>query len=99
MAIGESTCSAVYSALGLDEGGKALWSVDELSRVAMERASTAREAVQLMGDLAVAGGWHGQSASFEGGGESLMVTAPPARALPFSHIRRGKGWQGAHMVA
>ena len=98
MGIGESTCSAVYGALGLDEGGKALWSVDELSRVAMERASTAREAVQLMGDLAVAGGWHGQSASFEGGGESLMVTAPPARAPPLSHIK-GKGWQGAHMVA
>jgi len=51
--IGESTCSAVYAATGPEEGGQALMSVDELSKVAMERAATAREAVQLMGDLAV----------------------------------------------
>jgi dipeptidase len=51
--IGESTCSAVYAAQAPDEGGQALMSVDELSKIAMERASTAREAVQLMGDLAV----------------------------------------------
>lgn len=29
-----------------------------------------------MGDLAVAHGFHGQSASFEGGAESLMVVDP-----------------------
>jgi dipeptidase len=74
--MGESTCSAVYSAYGLNDGGSALWSIDELSRVAMERASSAREAVQLMGDLAVAGGFHGQSGALEGGGESLMVIDP-----------------------
>jgi dipeptidase len=29
-----------------------------------------------MGDLAVAGGFHGQSGALEGGGESLMVIDP-----------------------
>ena len=63
--IGESTCSAVYSATS----DTALLSVDEMSKIAMERASSAREAVQLMGDLAVEHGFHGQSGALEGGGE------------------------------
>jgi dipeptidase len=44
VAIGESTCSGVYAALPKHQGGHALLSVDELSYIAMERASTAREA-------------------------------------------------------
>ena len=76
LGIGESTCSGAFAAVGVEEGGAALFSIDELSKIAMERAATAREAVQLMGDLAVAHGFHGQSASFEGGSESLMVVDP-----------------------
>lgn len=50
--IGESTCSAVYGAVGPDVegGGGALMSVDEMSKIAMERASSSREAVELMGE-------------------------------------------------
>tara|TARA_B110001452_G_scaffold109724_1_gene91037 strand:- start:162 stop:1919 length:1758 start_codon:yes stop_codon:yes gene_type:complete len=73
--IGESTCSAIYGAKARGHGGDALFSIDTLSRIAMERATTAREAVQLMGSLAEAEGFYG-AGEFEGTGESLMVTDP-----------------------
>lgn len=73
--IGESTCSAVFGAGARGHGGAALFSVDSLSRIAMERATTAREAVALMGRLAEAEGFYGANA-FEGTGESLMVIDP-----------------------
>jgi|AntAceMinimDraft_5_1070358.scaffolds.fasta_scaffold32439_2 dipeptidase len=97
LGMGESTCSAVYAAMGLDEGGAALWSIDELSRVAMERASSARDAVQLMGDLAVSGGFHGQSGALEGGGESLMVIDPDEGFV--FHILADKSGTSAIWVA
>ena len=40
----------------------------------MERASSAKEAVQLMGGLSEQYGFYGESNSFEGGSESLIVT-------------------------
>ena len=73
--IGESTCSSVFGAQARGHGGHALFSVDSLSRIALERSKSAREAVQLMGDLAVAEGFYG-AGSFEGTGESLMVIDP-----------------------
>jgi len=72
--IAESTCSAVYAAKSVAKGGKALLSINALSQIAMERATTARDAVQIMGDLSQKYGFYGASASFEGGGESLLVT-------------------------
>jgi len=72
---GESTCSGVFSAKALPEG-KALFSINELSRVALERTSSAREAVQLMGDLAEQYGFYGASGSFEGSAETLLVADP-----------------------
>ena len=57
--IGESTCSSVFGAQARGHGGHALFSVDSLSRIALERSKSAREAVQLMGDLAVAEGFYG----------------------------------------
>lgn len=76
VSISESTCSGVYAALSIAEGGKALLSVDQLSQIAMERATTAREAVQLMGSLAEEHGFYGADGSFEGGSESLFVGDP-----------------------
>ena len=72
--ISESTCSAVYAAKSVSNGGFALLSINALSQIAMERAKTAREAVQIMGDLSEQYGFYGASASFEGGGASLIVT-------------------------
>lgn len=74
--IGESTCSGVFVSRSVDAGGKALLSVDQLSQIAMERASTAREAVSIMGALAEKYGFYGESTSFEGGSESLVVIDP-----------------------
>ena len=75
--IGESTCSGVFGARPIHQhpNGTALFSIDELSRIAMERASTARQAVELMGELAVSHGFYG-AGEFEGTAESLAVTDP-----------------------
>lgn len=74
--IAESTCSSVFVASAEDMGGAALLSIDQLSQIAMERATTAREAVSLMGELAEKYGFYGESRSFEGGAESLIVIDP-----------------------
>jgi dipeptidase len=76
VAIGESTCSGVFGSIPLGApNGTALFSIDELTHLAMERASTAREAIQLMGDLAEEYGFYG-AGEFEGTAESLGVTDP-----------------------
>jgi dipeptidase len=75
VAIGESTCSGVFGALAKGHGGQALMSVDELSKIAMERTTSAKEAVLLMGDLAFKHGFYG-AGQFEGGAESLLVGDP-----------------------
>lgn len=79
LSIGETTCSCIdwKSVLGEDEYesqyvGGAILSIDELSRIAMERSQTAREAIQVMGALAVEFGFFGPG-SFEGVGETLMI--------------------------
>jgi len=74
--IGESTCSGVFSAKALGHGGQALFSVDTLTQLAMERTNSSRAAVELMGRMAEAHGFYGQDDSFEGGAESLLVTDP-----------------------
>ncbi|KAL7686745.1 putative peptidase C69, dipeptidase A [Plasmopara halstedii] len=78
LAIGESTCPARFWTKPVTQGGHALFDVSELSRIAMQRSRTAREAIQLMGDLAVRYGYYG--AVWEGedvydeAGEALTVT-------------------------
>jgi dipeptidase len=76
VAIGESTCSGIFGAIPLGApNGTALWSIDELTHIAMERTATAREAVQLMGKLAEDGGFYG-AGEFEGTAESLAISDP-----------------------
>ena len=74
LGIGESTCSGVFGAVPLGApNGTALFSVDELTHIAMERATTARQAVQMMGALAEQYGFYG-AGEFEGTAESLAVS-------------------------
>lgn len=86
VAIGESTCAAKLWAAPVSAGGKALLEVSEMSQIALERAKTAREAIQVMGDLAVKYGfysaeWNVDNPYGEGlvkgeGGEALTVIDP-----------------------
>ena len=78
VSLGESTCGSKLVSAPLYAGGKALFEIAELGRVALERARTAREAIRVIGDLAVAHGyysceWEGSFAQLEGG-EAYTVT-------------------------
>ncbi|KAF1334166.1 Peptidase, partial [Globisporangium splendens] len=78
VAIGESTCGARFVSKPITQGGAALFDVAALSRIALQRAKTARAAIRIMGDLAVQYGYYG--AEWEGdevyaeAGEALTVT-------------------------
>ncbi|MCG2661257.1 MAG: C69 family dipeptidase [Kiritimatiellae bacterium] len=67
LSIGECTDKAKIHPL--PEPGKRIFYSAELSRVAMERCKTAREAVQLMGELIEKYGYYGT-------GETLLVADP-----------------------
>lgn len=78
VAIGEGTCGSKLWALPVFAGGKAMMDVSELTRIALERCSTARCAVQLMGDMAVKYGYYGATwtppaSAQASGGEALTV--------------------------
>ncbi|OQS00657.1 peptidase [Achlya hypogyna] len=80
VSIGESTCGGRLVAAPVSDGGKALFDVSELTHVAMERATTAREAVLLMGHLAETYGYYGADWASPGAaleaGEALAVADP-----------------------
>ena len=76
---GERCQTTDFIVLPLDrEGGKASIEVREMSKIALERCTTAKEAVLLMGSLAeqygfYAADWSGGDASKGEGGEALTV--------------------------
>ena len=45
--IGETTCSGVFGTNSAGHGGKALLSIDSLSRISLERCDSSRCAVQV----------------------------------------------------
>eukprot|EP00164_Ancoracysta_twista_P003856 GFYU01005174.1.p1 GENE.GFYU01005174.1~~GFYU01005174.1.p1 ORF type:complete len:713 (+),score=262.27 GFYU01005174.1:25-2163(+) len=59
--IGESTCACKIAKKSINEGGDALFDIIELSKVALERAATAREAVNVITELADQYGYYSQS--------------------------------------
>jgi len=78
VAMGESSCPAKFVASPVSAGGKALLDVSELSRIGLERARTAQEAIRLMGALAEKYGYYGaewddDETKYDESGEALMV--------------------------
>jgi dipeptidase len=73
VAIAECTCSSIFGASSVDLGGNALLNYLELTRVALERCSTARDAIDLMGSLAEEYGFFGNEPALAGAAESLAV--------------------------
>ena len=70
--VAECTCSSIFSAQPKPTG-KALLGYMELTRLAMERSASARQAVDLMGALAEQFGFYGNSMRLTGSAESLAV--------------------------
>ena len=77
LSFGESTCGALLTAVPILDGGKAMFEMAELSRIAMERCITARCAIQLLGDLAVEHGFYG----FEWKGPPFAVIGEGKREM------------------
>lgn len=79
VAIAESSCSSVIFAKGCGsetdrhDGNCAVMSIDELSRIALQRATTARNAILIMGRLSEEYGFYGPTPAEKEGGESLIV--------------------------
>lgn len=76
VAFGESTCSARITAKSLAHNGTAKFSNKELSMIALERCTTARCAIELMGNLSMDGGFYGEDYDVDTGGEALLVADP-----------------------
>ncbi|OQR93200.1 peptidase [Achlya hypogyna] len=78
LAMGESTCGARFASRPISVGGLALLDITELSRIALERTTTAREAIALMGRLAETYGYYGmgwdQDDALYMSGEALTIT-------------------------
>lgn len=58
LSIGESTCQARFWNAPVGYGGKGVIEVSAMSRIALERTTKAKDAIQLMGDLAVDLGYY-----------------------------------------
>jgi dipeptidase len=76
VSIGESTCSSKFVASPVFAGGKALFHMETLTEIALERCDTARCAIQLMGHLAVQHGFYGPE--WESGGLNAQDEAGEA---------------------
>lgn len=80
VAMSESTCIAKFVAKPVNNGGHALFDVGELSRIALERSASARDAIKLMGSMAEQYGYYGAewdtSIKYDEAGENLMVSDP-----------------------
>ncbi|KAF0691398.1 Aste57867_17366 [Aphanomyces stellatus] len=81
VALGESTCGAKFVSKPIGHGGNATFDIMELARVALERTTSARDAIDLMGHLGETYGYYGMAwdqgaAAFDNSGEALTVTDP-----------------------
>ena len=68
----ECMCSSIFGAEPPPKG-RALLGYMELTRIALERCSSAREAIDLMGRLSEEHGFYGNTRKYTGSAESLAV--------------------------
>jgi dipeptidase len=89
LSIGESTCGAKTAGWPLDAGphGKNLFSIAELTKVALERCDSARCAVETMGELAVTHGFYSE----DSGDQNAPDYGDSAEALSIAD-RHGEVW-------
>ncbi|ETV96581.1 hypothetical protein H310_10282 [Aphanomyces invadans] len=92
LAMGESTCGAKFASKPIGHGGVAYFDITELGRLALERTSTARDAIALMGRMAETHGYYGAnwddndgSDPRESAGEALTIADAKGEAWMF-HI-------------
>lgn len=88
LAMGESTCAAQLVGNSTKDGGDAMLAVRTLMSLALERCTTARCAIQTMGDLAAQYGFYGEDPGMGGAGEALTVIDADGEAWVF-HITGG----------
>jgi dipeptidase len=102
VSFGESTATSKTWTTPVSQGGPALLSMFELSRLAAERTKTARAAVVLMGAMAEQHGFWGDP-SVDAGGESLLVTDGREsyifHVIPADNKKGGAVWAAQRMPA
>ena len=105
LSIGETTCGSRTAGWPLSiKGGHNMFSIRELSKVALERCETARCAVKLMGDLAEKHGFYGDDSGppekpeWGGTAEALAIGDSEGEAWMF-HIMTGEGNKSAIWAA
>eukprot|EP00929_Paragymnodinium_shiwhaense_P112589 TRINITY_DN80841_c0_g1_i1.p1 TRINITY_DN80841_c0_g1~~TRINITY_DN80841_c0_g1_i1.p1 ORF type:complete len:588 (+),score=127.48 TRINITY_DN80841_c0_g1_i1:109-1872(+) len=76
LAFGESTTSGRLAANSLAHNGTALFSNQELTKIALERCKTSRCAIETMGAFALRGGFYGEGFDVDTGSENLVVADP-----------------------
>lgn len=102
LSMGESTCAGRFfttsAYVPAPNTGKARVDVNTLMEVAMERCSTARCAIQTMGDLATTYGFYGNDAGSEGAGEAVMIADAVSETWVF-HVSADDTGESAVWVA
>ncbi|RLN93128.1 hypothetical protein BBJ28_00018042 [Nothophytophthora sp. Chile5] len=105
LSIGESTCGAKTVGWALDSpGGKNLFGIAELTKVALERCDTARCAIQTMGSLAEEHGFYSEDSGdpakpdFGDSAEALLIGDKHDEVWVF-HVMTGKDHTGAVWAA
>lgn len=81
--IGESTCGSKLISSPIYDNGKALLEISELTRIALEHSTTAKEAIKLIGKLSERYGYYGSvwdindiDSAREESGEALIISDP-----------------------